>query len=156
MDQDDYEVVARDPISLADARAHNGFTKIAGQCYYCTKVFKNLSRLRYHQNLCRQKAKGTRAKEPGRRAPNTRQVVVDGGVISDDDEDIEPTPTPPQPALRSNASSSTELDMPAMKIKLQLSRDENEKLKFELSVEKARSSEIKDKYIQMLEQLLAT
>ena len=149
MTLDDYEVVARDSTSLSEARAHDGFTEIRGQCYHCSKSFKTLGILRRHQiSFCRQKAKDSHV-ETERRVPSNRQVVVDGGVIHDKDDDIEPPPTPPQQAPRSDASSSNALYIPAMKIKLQRSLDEVDKFKAELM-------KTKDKYIQLLEQSLAT
>ena len=140
MTPDDYEVVTRDSTSLAEARAHNGFTKVPGQCYYCSTLCKNLMGLRWHQKACREKAKGKRADETKRRGRKpTRPSVIDGGVISDDDN-IELPPT--QPAPHSDASSSTLLGMQEIQIKLQRACDETDKLKVELS-------EVKDKYIQL-------
>ena len=156
MDTDDYEVVSRNQTSLEEARVHGGFTDISGQCYYCLKFCKNLIGLRVHQRVCRQKATCEKSgKRTGRGGKTTRQVVIDGGHVSDDDDNIEPLSTPPQPA-HCSASNPTELDMHLLMIELQQSRSKIAELKTELSAEKAKRCDITDKCIQLLEQSRAT
>ena len=158
MDTDDYEVVSRNQTSLEEARVHGGLTNIRGQCYYCLEVFqcKNLRGLRVHQRVCRQKATCEKSgKRTGRGGKTTRQVIIDGGHVSDDDDNIEPPSTPPQPAHCSAASKPTELEMHLMS-ELQQSRSKIAELKSELSAEKAKRCEIADKCIQLLEQSRST
>ena len=157
MTQDDYEVVVQNPTSLAETRAHNGFTETPGQCYYCSRVCKNLNGLRNHQKKCRHRARSSGVQVPRsvpiqpKRRPQTptRRAVVDGGMISDDDVDIKP-PLPGQQATP--AANSTAHDLRAVNIELQRLRIDFNLMSRKLSVAEAKRSEITDKYIQLLEQ----
>ena len=162
MTLDVYDDVTRNQLKLTEARSQNGFTKIRGQCFSCSKVCKSLCGLRNHQQACRKKTRGSshQAKHvptkgtSGSRAPSTRRrVFVDGGRISDDN-DIKP-PLQPAPRLASRptphvaaASSSATFDMREMNIELQRLRIEVSLMNSKLSA----AEEIKDKYIQLLEE----
>ena len=50
------KVITRDNSLLAEWKAHNGFTDIRGQCWFCSKVCGTLSGLKKHHNFCRARA----------------------------------------------------------------------------------------------------
>lgn len=158
--QDEYEVVVSDSKSLAETRAKNGFTETPGQCYYCSRVFMSFRGLKTHQISCRSKANGAKGALHVHRIPTKRKrrqpsafhrVVVDGGVISEDDVK---SPLPPLPPLtpRPDASNSTAQHLRAVSTELRQLRNDVSLMSKKLSAAEEKRSEITDKYIQLLEQ----